>query len=605
MALFDAIRQEVFAQVKNALPTVRVDELILETPPEPKMGDFAFPTFKLAKTLRKAPPVIAKELAETLKGPLAATCEVAPLGPYVNFSVKRDLLAGSVLDSLLLSGEKLAERDVKSAEPVVLEFSSPNVAKPFNIYHLRGTMLGNCYNRVFNARGFKTVTINHLGDWGTQYGTLALAYEKWGDDQELDKRGIEYLVELYVRINKEIETNDGLKIKAREYFNRLEKGDQAIKAMWHKFVEMSLREFKHTYARLNVSFDHYWGESFYVDKIPELEEELRDKNLVVESQGAQVVDLEKFGMPPCIIRKQDGSTIYHTRDLAAATFRARTFNFSRMIYVVGGEQKLHFAQLFKTLELMGYEWAKDCVHIDYGLYRFKDADGYAKMSTRKGKFITMEAVLDQAVERVREIISEKQAQAAAAGHAVIQMTEEERERNAEIIGVGAIIFNDLSTDRNSDVNFDLEQALDFDGETGPYIQYAHTRALSILRNAPKELVEGIDVTKLLDLANPQPGFKKLAAAAKAKLTHVEELDLIRQVARLPIVLDNVLETYKPHLLATYLIDVTKVFNAFYRAHKVLVDDTETARARLALVLATQRALLKGLTLLGMRTPERM
>lgn len=557
------------------------------------MGDFAFPTFKLAKALRKAPPVIAKELAEKLQSnpTLSSKYEITLAGPYVNFTVKRDTLLKEVLNSILLSGDKLAEKTLSPAPTAIMEFSSPNVAKPFNIYHIRGTMIGNALYRIYNARGFKTTSINHLGDWGTQYGTLAVAYEMWGDDKELDARGIEYLVELYVRINKELEQNPALKEKTREYFARLEKGDTAIQNYWKKFVELSIKEFKITYERLNVQFDHYWGESMYVDKTDALVKMLRNKGLLVESEGAQVVALESFGMPPCIIIKADGSTIYATRDLAAAIFRKEKFNFSKMVYVVGGEQKLHFNQVFKVLELAGFNWSKDCSHVDFGLYRFKDA----KMSTRKGNFVTLEAVLDHAVERVQQIMQDKNS----------QMSAEERKKAAEIIGCGAVIFNDLSTDRNTDVNFDLESVVDFEGETGPYVQYAHTRCLGILRNAPESLTGGIEASKLLDLSAPQPAFHTLSTAAQAKLKESEELDLIRMLARLPLVLDQVVESNRPSTLATYIIDVTKVFNVFYRAHKVLVDDSELAKARLALVLATQRTLLKGLTLLGMRLPERM
>lgn len=591
--LFDVARHEIFDQIKTALGADLPHDVNLEIPPEMNMGDFAFPTFKLAKALRKAPPIIAKELHEKLSANavLSSKYDMVVAGPYVNFTVKRDVLLKDVLESLLLSGSRLAEKQLPNPPVAIMEFSSPNVAKPFNIYHIRGTMIGNSLYRVYTARGFNTVSINHLGDWGTQYGTLAVAYEMWGDDQELDKRGIEYLVELYVRINKEMETNQELKDKAREYFARLEKGDQKITAYWKKFVELSIKEFKITYERLNVQFDHYWGESMYVDKTDGLVKMLRDKKLLVESEGAQVVKLDEFNMPPCIILKADGSTIYATRDLAAAIYRKEKFNFNRMIYVVGGEQRLHFQQVFKTLELAGFAWAKDCTHVDFGLYRFKDA----KMSTRKGNFVTLEAVLDHAVDRVKQIMAEKSA----------QMTEAERDRAAEIIGVGAVIYNDLSTDRNTDVNFDLEKVVDFEGETGPYIQYAHTRCLGILRNAPSELTGGIEVTKLLDLAAPQPAFATLAAAAQSKLAATEELDLIRTLARLPNVLDQVVETNRPSTLATYLIDITKAFNQFYRAHKVLVEDQELARARLALVLATQRTLLKGLSLLGMRVPERM
>lgn len=593
--LFDSTRQELFDQIKTALGSqVHPSELSLEIPPELKMGDFAFPTFRLAKSLRKAPPTIAQELKEKLMTipTLATKYQIVTAGPYVNFTIKREVLLTDVLGSLLGTGDQIAEKQVQGNPPtVILEFSSPNVAKAFNIYHLRSTMIGNCLYRVFAARGYKPIAINHLGDWGTQYGTLAVAYEKWGDEKELEARGIEYLVELYVRINREMENDESLKTRAREAFARLEQGDAEIRKVWKKFVDLSLKEFKHTYERLNVHFDHFWGESFYVDKVPAFEELLRQKGLLVESQGAQVVNLDAFNMPPCIVRKADGSTIYATRDLTAAKFRHDKFNFAKMIYVVGGEQKLHFAQVLKVLELMEFAWAKNCVHIDFGLYRFKDA----KMSTRKGNFVTMESVLDEAVSRVKHVMQEKNA----------QMNEEDRSRAAEIIGTGAVVFNDLSTDRLTDVNFDLDRVLDFEGETGPYIQYAHTRCLGILRNAPTALLHDINIAGLMDLAEPQTGFEALLKAALAKLKETEELDLIRILARFPLVLDQVLDGYRPSVLATYLIDITKAFNTFYRARKVLVDDAKLARARLALVLATQRTLLKGLTLLGMRVPERM
>ncbi|MBI3557444.1 MAG: arginine--tRNA ligase [Deltaproteobacteria bacterium] len=291
--LFDAIREEIFTQVKNALPPEAVAEAVLEVPPDPKMGDFGFPIFKLAKAMRKAPPMIAKDLAAKLAAMPALTSkiEISALGPYVNFTVKREVLVTDVLQSLLLSGDGLASKKLaKDAPTVIMEFSSPNVAKPFNIYHLRSTMIGNTLARTYAARGFRPVAINHLGDWGTQYGTLAVAYEMWGDDAELDKRGIEYLVELYVRINKEIEGDEKLQLRTREYFTRLEKGDPAIRKLWEKFLNLSLDEFRRTYERLNVHFDHYWGESFYIDKVPALEKLLKDKGLLLESQGAQVVE---------------------------------------------------------------------------------------------------------------------------------------------------------------------------------------------------------------------------------------------------------------------------------------------------------------------------
>ncbi|MGE4233755.1 MAG: arginine--tRNA ligase [Bacteriovoracia bacterium] len=574
--LFDTLRSAIFSHLKSLLPEDH--EIVLEVPPDPEMGDFAFPTFRLAKALRKAPPIIATELAQ--KCGTLSLFEAKPMGPYLNFFVKPETLRKEVLKTLLT--ETPAQKVEKAPPTVVLEYSSPNVAKPFNIYHLRGTMIGNCLSRVFKRRGFNVISINHLGDWGTQFGALVLGYEKWGNFEELEKRGIPYLVELYVRINKEMESDESLAKQARVRFASLEKGEEKIKKTWQNFVDLSLKTYKKTYERLGVNFDYYWGESFYIDKIPSLEKELSDNKLVVESEGAQVVMLGD--MPPCIIRKQDGSTIYHTRDLAAALYRYEQFHFDKMVYVVGGEQRLHFAQIFKVLELLKKPWAKNCVHVDFGLYRFKDA----KMSTRKGNFVTMEAVLDMAVEAVEKLIDARTND--SSGEAKVHMNDEEKKNNAEIIGVGAVIYNDLATDRNHDVNFDLETIIDFEGETGPYIQYAHTRCLSILRSAKEVQID--------QLGKELPNFVDL-------LTQKEELNLIRILARFPIILDQVVESYRPSHLASYLIDVTKVFNAFYRSHKVLVDELALSKARLSLVSATQRVLYEGTSLLGMRLPQKM
>lgn len=597
--LGDTLRQEISDhlcpilsnELGKIIPDFSSKDLILEIPPDQKLGDFAFPTFRLAKALRKNPNEIAKDLCSRLTSTsLSTQVDIVATGSYVNFLVKPELLGSLVLKSLLLSGNNLASRQLSKKETVILEYSSVNVAKPFNIYHLRGTMIGNCLARVYKTRGYHCISINHLGDWGTQFGALTLAFEKWGDQKELDTRGISYLVELYVRIHKDMDQDPRIADEAREYFSRLEKGDQKIYKLWKSFVELSIQEFRKTYQKLNVEFDHYWGESFYLDKIPSVEKQLRVKNLLVKSEGAEVISLETYGMPPCIFRKSDGSTTYATRDIAAAIYRFDQFAFSKMVYVVGAEQKLVFQQLFKVLELMGYDWAKNCQHVDFGLYRFKDV----KMSTRKGVFVTMESVLDEAITRVRELMSERQP----------QLTQTERNTAAEIIGAGAIIFNDLATDRLGDVQFDLERVLDFEGETGPYVQYAHTRCLGILKNAPADLLCGLEVNKLTDLNQNQDALAKLFENHK-HLVALEETSLIRLLARLPLVLDQVIEQSRPNHLASFLIDVTKMFNAFYRAHKVLGEDPELSKARLALVLATQRVLLKGLDCLGMRVPDRM
>ncbi len=582
--LFDQIYEEIVSQIKTSLglklEQKREAPLVLETPPSLDLGDFAFPTFKLAKELKKAPPLIAAQIHESIvkNQSLTRKCEITTTGPYINFKIKKEFLLEEVLSSLLVSEDDLAQKTLKNPQSVVIEFSSPNIAKPFNIYHLRSTMIGHTLCKIYQTRGFKPIAINHLGDWGTQFGVLALAYEMWGNEQELQKTGISYLVELYVRIHKEFEKNPELEKKAQEYFSKLEKGDLQVKAYWEKFVQLSLKEYEQMYQRLGVHFDFIWGESFYISQIPKLEERLLKESLLTQSDGAKIVNLDAFGMPPCIIQKKDGSSIYATRDLAAAWYRYEKFQFSKMLYVVGAEQKLHFKQIFKVLELLKCDWAKNCEHVDFGIYRFQTSEkNFEKMSTRKGTFVTMKEVLDLAVQEVENIMEKKNSQSSA----------QEKKEFSEIIGVGAIIFNDLSTDRIQDVNFDLKQVLDFDGETGPYIQYAHTRCLSILKNAPSVKTDNLLKASLL------------------KLEAKEEIHLLKKLARFPLVLDSVLEHSKPSLLAHFLIDITKAFNLFYRTHKVLTDDSLTTQARLALVLATQKTLKKGLFLLGIKTPLKM
>ncbi len=588
--LLDTLKARLLTQLEQLIQknfAISADDLknlniSLELPPDLTMGDFAYPTFKLSKLLRKAPPVIAAELLKQAQADstpawaeILNTYAVSVAGPYLNFLLKPETLIQRILPALTQIRDTIRRADFPY-KTMAIDFSSPNIAKPFNIFHLRSTMIGNCLSRVYTARGGSVIRINHLGDWGTQNGKLALAYQLYGDDAELEARGISYLVELYVRINKETEEDPALLDQARALFARLEKHDPEIYDLWKRFCEISIREIKKTYTRLNVEFDHYWGESHYLNEIPAVETLLNEKSLLVESEGAQVVDLSAFDMPPCIVRKQDGSTIYATRDLAAAMYRYNQFHFDRMIYVVGGEQKLHFAQVFKVLQLAGQTWANRLVHLDFGLYRFKDA----KMSTRRGNFVTLESVLDEAVAHVKTLMEAKSPPQTTEDRALL-------EHNAELIGVAAVIFNDLSTDRDAAVNFDPQAIADFEGETGPYILYAHTRCLSIVRNAPSSLTSA------------------LKSAPTHLLTTAEELNLIRMMARLPLVLDLLIEHHKPHVLGNFLIDLTKSFNVFYRAHKVLVEDTELARARLHLVDTTQRVLQFGLELLGIRTPTKM
>ncbi|OFZ00884.1 MAG: arginine--tRNA ligase [Bdellovibrionales bacterium GWC1_52_8] len=573
----------------NAVLQTPIQITDLETPPDPKLGDFGFPCFKLAKEFRKSPPQVALQIVADLnaKGVVPASLSVAAVGPYVNFTTSpiearrvllQDFLAGTG------SGQygKLAE---KTRGKWVLEYSSPNVAKPLNIYHLRPTALGAALDRIGRYRGYDVVSINHLGDWGKQYGMLTVAFRLFNKTVESDL-GMMDLVDLYVKVNKEVENNPALEDEAREAFLKLEQGDPAITALWKKCVDVSMREFDRSYKRLSVKFDHVWGESFYKNQLQPLLQELRQRGLLVESEGAWVVPVTNRDgkeIPPCIMQKKDGATIYATRDVAAAIYRYNQFHFDRMTYIVGGEQKLHFEQVFGVLRKMGLEWEVRCEHVPSGLYRFKDL----KMSTRKGNFVTLEEVLSLAKERVEQLMTERAkdpSKPEGTGTVVNEAT-------AEAVAIGAVVFHDLHTDPVRDVEFDVERVVDFEGETGPYLQYAHTRCLSILRKARE--------------TDQLPGELSFSPTAADRLEKAEELALIKTLGQFPLHLERTLSFAKASQLASYLIDVTKAFNAFYRECRVLGEAPELTHGRLMLVEATRRILNQGLTLLGIPLPERM
>jgi arginyl-tRNA synthetase len=553
----------------------------LENPPDASMGDFGFPCFKLAKQYRKGPPQVAAEIAGKITG-LPPELTVRAVGPYVNFMVRPEALASALL-SEIVAGPGLGSYGAlppKTRGKWVLEYSSPNVAKPFNIYHLRTTILGAVLDRIGRFRGFDVVSINHLGDWGTQYGKLAIAFREYGKDLPAEP-SINDLVSIYVKFHQAAETNPALEDEARQAFLKLEQGDEAMLALWKKCVDISLREFHRLYARLGVKFDYIWGESHYTSLLGPLLSELKKRGILVQSEGAWVVpvtDREGKELPPCILEKSDGATIYATRDVAAAGYRYEKFAFDRMSYIVGGEQRLHFQQVFGVLRKMGYEWESRCEHVPTGLYRFKDA----KMSTRKGNFVTLEDVLELARDRVKEILASREG---------LKLSPAELATMVEAIGVGAVFFHDLHSDPARDLEFDVERVVDFEGETGPYLQYAHTRCLSILRKAREsgELV----------------GDVVFSPEVVGKLTSAEELGLLKTLGQFPLHLERTLRFAKASQLAHYLIDVTKAFGAFYRECHVLGQASEVTQARLLLVEATRRILGQGLTLLGVPLPERM
>jgi arginyl-tRNA synthetase len=588
--------------LNQVLPAYGIEPLQasdLETPPDPKLGDFGFPCFKLAKPLRKAPPQVAAQIVEELKakGAVPAGLKVAAVGPYVNFSIPPQEAIRSLLKDILagegLGGYGQLQKDSRGTW--VLEFSSPNVAKPMNIYHLRPTMLGAALDRVGRYRGYKVVSINHLGDWGKQYGMLAIAFEHFKIPLDRDLSMLE-LVDLYVKINAEAEKDPTIEERARQAFLKLEQGNPAITAFWQKCVDISLKDFGRIYKRLNLQFDHIWGESYYKDQLQPLLADLRKRGILVESEGAWIVpvtDADGKELPPCILQKRDGATIYATRDVAAAIYRYGKFHFDRMTYIVGGEQRLHFQQVFAVLRKMGFDWVSRCEHVPTGLYRFKDA----KMSTRKGNFVTLEDVLELAKARVGQLMNDRAAkaeeEAKAEGRASTAIAADPE--TTEAVAVGAVVFHDLSTDPTRDVDFDVERVVDFEGETGPYLQYAHTRCLSILRKA----------RETRQLTEAQGSSAMFSDALVAKLGKPEELALVKALGQFPLHLERTLRFAKASQLAHYLIDVTKTFSAFYRECRVLGEEPELTRARLMLVDATRRILGQGMGLLGIPLPEKM
>ena len=571
-------------QALKALGVEEIEPSDLEVPPDPKLGDFGYPCFKLAKQFRKGPPQVAAQIVAEIqaKGAVPQGMQVAAVGPYVNFIVPAQEALKALIGDILGAEKNYGKLPENSRGSWVLEYSSPNVAKPLNIYHLRPTALGAVLDRVGRYRGYRVTSINHLGDWGKQYGMLSIAFEHFKIPFDRDITMSE-LVDLYVKINAEVEKDPTLEPRAREAFLKLEQGEPQITAFWKKCVDISMRDFNRIYGRLGVKFDHVWGESYYGEFLKPLLDDLKKRGLLIESEGAWVVpvtDREGREIPPCILQKSDGATIYATRDVAAAIYRENKFHFDRMTYIVGGEQRLHFQQVFGVLRQMGFAWESKCEHVPTGLYRFKDS----KMSTRKGNFVTLEDVLEVARERVKSLMDER---AANAEPGIEKHSADEA--TLEAVAIGAVVFHDLSTDPARDVEFDLERVVDFEGETGPYLQYAHTRCLSLLRRGREA-----------DL-----GDVEYDAALVAKLGKDEEIALVKTLGQFPLHLERTLRFAKASQLAHYLIDVTKAFSAFYRECRVLGEEPETSRARLMLVEATRRILAQGLSLMLIPLPEKM
>ncbi|MBO5060188.1 MAG: arginine--tRNA ligase [Clostridia bacterium] len=541
---------------------------VVEIPPEQKLGDLAFPCFILAKTLRKAPPVIAKELAEKLSEDENIE-KAEAVGGYLNFFYNRSGFTKNVVTEVLEKGGDYGKSDMGNGKTVLVEYSSPNIAKPFHIGHLFSTAVGNSLERIYKQLGYKTVKLNHLGDWGTQFGKLICAYKMWGDDAVIEKDPINELLKIYVRFHEEAEKRPELEDEAREYFKLLEEGDADATALWQHFRDLSLVEFKRVYDMLGVSFDSYAGESFYSDKMPEVVEILKEKNLLEESNGAQVVDLSELNVPPCIILKSDGATIYATRDIAAALYRHRTYDFHKNIYVVGTPQALHFKQIFAVMKKAGWDWADDCVHVGFGLVKFPDK----KLSTRHGDVVFLEDVLNESIQKTLDIITENSPEM------------ENKEEVAKKIGIGAILYAFLKNSREKDIVFSWDSMLDFEGESAPYVQYSYARGRSILRRAD-EAIGDVDFSLI---------------------TSDEEYALVSQINAFGDAVKDAAEKNEPFYVNRYVTNLARQFNKFYNSCPILKEDIEpdVRKARLALVSASCEVIKSALGLLGIETVESM
>ncbi|NLJ97894.1 MAG: arginine--tRNA ligase [Tissierellia bacterium] len=553
-------------EIDSGLDKEEIESLI-EIPPSYNMGDYAFACFRLAKTFRKAPNLIAEELANKLDGGDYFE-KIENVGPYINFFINKTKLAETVIDNIKTKGEKFGSTNIGQGRKALVEFSSPNIAKPFHIGHIRSTVIGNSLFKIFKFQGFDTLALNHLGDYGTQFGMLIAAYKKWGDMKVIEADPINELLKLYVKFNEEAEKDESLRDEARYWFKELEEKNEEALELWQWIRDVSLKEFNKVYDLLNIKFDSYAGESFYSDKMPKVIEEMEDKGLLQESKGALIIDLEEYDMPPALIKKSDGSTLYTTRDIAAAIYRKEQYDFYKNIYVVGSQQNLHFRQWIKVIDLMGYDWAYDCVHVPFGMVSLEDGT----LSTRRGRVVFLEDVLKKAIASTLKIMEER------------NPNLENKEEVAKEVGIGAIIFQELFNNRIKDYIFSWEKTLSFEGETGPYVQYTHARASSLLEKGNFKLDNEVDYGLLND---------------------EDEINLIRFLYKFPDAVLDALNKYEPSIIARHIIEITKAFNKFYNSCPVLSAEGNLKNARLMLVYSTKTVLKVGLGLLGMKAPDRM
>lgn len=565
--------KENIAQKISEVTKIDKEELktYIEIPPNSDLGDYAFPCFKLAKSLRKAPPVIASEIKEAIKLDDGSIEKVEIVGGYLNIYINKASLAETVLKEVAEKQEKYGSSNIGMGKNVVIDYSAPNIAKPFHIGHLRSTVIGGALYKIYNFLGYNSVGINYLGDWGLQFGKVMAGYDMWKDEYDFSQSEIQAILKIYVRFCQEEKEKPELTEIAREYFKRLEDGEEKEVETWKWIRRISLENYQKTYNLLNSKFDSYNGESYYNDKMDAVVDELREKGLLKESEGAQVVDLSEYDMPPCIIITSAGTTIYATRDLASLKDRINKYDFDKAIYVVGNEQRLHFKQVFKVLELMGYpEYAKKCEHVPFGLVVDKDGE---KIGSRKGNSVFLEDILKEAIQKVEKIIDEK------------NPGLEDKGEVARKVGVGAIIFNDLSNSRIKDEIFDWDTLLNFQGETGPYIQYIYVRTRS-----------------LLEKAGYVPDLENINFS---KLQEKEAVETLKLLYRFNEFVTLAADKNEPSIISRYLIDVAQNFSTFYNEHKIITEDKAVQDARLALTYAVGTVLKSGVTLLGMEMPNKM
>lgn len=540
-------------------------ENLIEVPPKPEMGDYAFPCFQLSKIIKKAPNIIAEELKNSIID--REFKKIENLGPYLNFFVDKGVFAKNTIQKVLKEKDNYGQSNIGEGKTICIEYSSPDIAKPFQIDHLLSTVIGNALSRMFKKEGYSVVGVNHLGDWGIRFGKLITAYRRWGNEKALEKAPIDELLRIYIKFHEEAEKDPILEDEARENFKALETGDEETTVIWAKFRRLSLMEFERIYNLLGVTFDSIAGEAFFNDKIKVVVDELREKGILVESNSAQVVSLKEYNMPPYIVLKEETS-VYASRDLAAAIYRKKTYEFYKCIYVVEATRELHFKQIFKVLELAGHEWARDCIHVGLGLVKFADRSFFI----RNGSIISLDDLFGEAVKKTMEVINGK------------NLKFKNKKEAVNKIGVGAVVFTCLKNSREKDIVFDWKEILSFHGETGPYVQYSYERGKSLL-------IEGVNCTGNVDYG---------------KLALKEEFELVKSIASFNNIINLALEKLEPSIIAKYVIEVAKGLNKFYKVHPVLnLEDEDLKVARLNLVKASLQVIKNGLELLGIEVVEKI